>query len=146
MGIVEGERFVIIVDFRQIRVGENLGKKPPFSAHPRLQATALLGPSAVPPFLVFPILGITDARLGLDIIEPSIFHAFTAGPDVFAGHRTGVTADTFIKVQDLADLCANLHAICSPANAPSGNSSSNQSTLDNLRTMTNSSRFDPTVP
>src|SRR5690606_17796510 len=101
------------------------------------------GPAAVPALLVFPVLGKADAGLGLDVVEPGVFDAVAAGPDVLAGNGAGVAPDAFIEVQHHADLSANLHSAASRAGAAG---SSSQSTLSSFLTMTNSSRLEPTVP
>ena len=86
MLVIEGERLVIVVDLGQIGVAEDLGEN--------RQTPALLGddlaiglalPAAAPALLVLPILGIADAWLGLDIVEPGIFHTLAGGPHVLAG-------------------------------------------------------------
>ncbi len=151
MLVVEGEGLVIVVNLGQVGIGEDLGEHTPFGAELWLDlAVRLAMPAAVPAFLVFPVLRVTDAGLGLDIVEPRIFHALAAGPNVLAGDRAGVTADTFVEVQHHRDLGADLHSAaskCLPAifGASSAGSSS-QSTCSILRMMTNSSRLDPTVP
>ena len=145
MLVVEGEGFVIIVDFRQVRIGEDIGKNAPFGAHARLELAVFLAqPAAIPALLVFPFLGISDARLGLDIVEPGIFDAFARGPDILAGHRTGVAPDAFVEVEYHGNLRAYLHDVFSRARAAAG--SSIQSVFACLRMMTNSSRLEPTVP
>ena len=108
--VVEGERLVVIVDLGQVGVGENPHQQLPFRALPWLDvAIALANPAAIPLVLVLPFLGVTDAGLGLDVVEPGVFHARPAGPDVLAGDRTGVTADALVQVQHHADLRAYLH-------------------------------------
>ncbi len=105
MLIVVVERLVVIVDARQMRVGENFAEQHPAAAHARLQfAVDFAHPAALPLLLVFPVVREADARLAFDVVEPGVFHPFAAGPDVFTGHRTGVAADALIKVQHHADL------------------------------------------
>ena len=61
MFVVVGERLIVIVDLRQVRVGENVRQNPQLAALTRLQlavGTAL--PAAVPFFLVFPFFRVTD--------------------------------------------------------------------------------------
>ncbi len=148
MAVVEVERLVVVVDLRQVRIGEDLRQDAPLGAHLRLDAAVgLAHPAAVPLLLVLPLLGITDAGLGLDIVEPGVFDALAVRPDVLAGHRTGVTPDALVEVQHHADLRADLHSAASFAFATDpGCGPSIQSTLSSLRTMTNSSRLEPTVP
>src|SRR5690606_18854455 len=100
-------------------------------------------PTAVPLLLVLPFLGITDAGLGLDVIEPGVFDAFAVGPHVLAGDRAGVAPDALVEVEHHADLSADSH---SAASILSANGRSSQSILSILRTITNSSRLEPTVP
>ena len=112
--IVKIERLVVVVDLRQVRVGEDLGQHSPFGTDLRLHLTVgLSDPAAIPLLLIFPFLGITDTGLGLDIVEPGVFNAFAIGPDVFASYRAGVTPDAFVEVEHHADLRADLHSAAS---------------------------------
>ncbi|KAG1320467.1 hypothetical protein G6F63_014242 [Rhizopus arrhizus] len=105
-------------------------------------------PAALPLVLVFPFLGIADAGLGFHVVEPGIFDTVAAGPDVLAGDRASVAADALVQVQHHRDLCTDLHhttSLLADAEAPAGCSSSHQSILSILRTITNSSRGVPQV-
>ncbi|MNO89224.1 hypothetical protein D3C76_807020 [compost metagenome] len=156
--VVEVERLVVVVDLRQIRVGEDVRQHAELAADARGDgAVAIALPAALPLLLVFPFLRITDARLGFDVVEPGVFHTFAAGPDVLAGDRAGMATDAFVEVQHHADLRTNFHGVspqmswgsgCGRASPPSPpcSGSSSQSTLAILRTTTNSSRLQPTVP
>src|SRR5690606_7889324 len=74
MLVVEGEGLVIIVDFREVGIGENLCQDSPFGADSRFDLAVLLAsPPAVPAILIFPVLRIADAGLGFDIVEPGVF-------------------------------------------------------------------------
>src|SRR6185312_17277665 len=120
-------------------------KNAPFGAHARLELAVFLAqPTAIPALLIFPLFGVSHAGLGLDIVEPGIFDAFARGPDILAGHRTGVAPDAFVEVEHHRQLRTYLHDIFSRARASAG--SSIQSVFACLRIITNSSRFDPTVP
>ena len=106
-----------------------------------------------PPFQRFwfsQSFGIADAGLGLDIVEPGVFHAFAAGPHVLAGDGAGVAADALVEVQHHRDLRADFHSAVSIWRSAGfgllGIRLSSQSTFDILRMMTNSSRLVPTVP
>src|SRR5699024_4046193 len=108
--VVEGEWFVVIVDFRQVGVGEDIGQHGQAPALPGHELAVFLAPpTAFPALLVFPVLGIADAGLGLDVVEPDIFHAFARGPDVLAGHRTGMAADALVEVHHHRDLATYFH-------------------------------------
>ena len=97
MAVVEVERLIVVVDFRQVRVGKDLRQHPPFGAHLGLElAVGFTHPTAIPLLLVFPFLWIADAGLSLDVVEPGVFNALTIGPHVLAGHRTGVATDAFV--------------------------------------------------
>ena len=76
MLVIEIERLVVVVDLRQIRVGEDLRQQAPAATGLELQ-TACGGahPAAIPFLLVFPFLGITDAGLGFDVVEPGVLDA-----------------------------------------------------------------------
>ena len=116
--VVEGEGLVEVVDLRQVGVAEDVGEDAPLGALLRLDVAAgVAHPAAVPALLVLPVLGVTDAGLGLDVVEPGVFDALAAGPDVLAGDRAGVAADALVEVQDLADLRADLH-LESPSSRP----------------------------
>jgi hypothetical protein len=112
--VFEIERLVEVVDLGQIGIGEDIGEQTPLAAGARLDlAVGLAPPSAVPALLIFPVLGVADARLGLDVVEPGVFDALARGPHVLARHRAGVTADALVEIQDLADLRADLHSTTS---------------------------------
>src|SRR5690606_39872482 len=102
-------------------------------------------PATVPLILVLPFLWITDARLGLDVVEPGVLDTVTAGPHILAGDRAGVATDALVQVQDHGYLGADFHYVA-PSTAVSLSSPSSQSTFFILRTITNSSRLLPTVP
>ncbi len=109
--VVEGEGLVVVVDLRQVRVGEDAHQQLPLAALARAdRAVGVADPAAVPLVLVLPFLGVADAGLGLDVVEPGVFDAGAAGPDVLAGHAAGVAADALVQVQHHADLCADFHA------------------------------------
>src|SRR5690606_12763376 len=156
--VFERVRLVEVVDLRQVRVGEDLRQDAPLGALLGLDlAVGLADPAALPAFLVLPILRVTDAGLGLDVVEPDVFHPFAVGPNVLAGDRARVTADALVEVEHHGDLCADFHSAASIFPVPqsavppstfavSSAALSNQFTSLILRTITNSSRFAPTVP
>src|SRR3990167_1643998 len=151
MGVVEGEGLVVVVDLRHVRIGEQAHQQLPLAALARLdRAIAVAMPAAVPLVLVFPFLGVANAGLGFDVVEPGVLHARAAGPDVLAGHRAGVATDALVQVQHHGDLRAYLHAaspsFCTSSARSSPRGVSSQSTLLILRTTTNSSRLVPMVP
>src|SRR5262249_34460009 len=102
--------------------------------------------AAMPALQILPVLRIADTRLGLDIVEPGVLHALARGPNILARHRAGMTPDAFVEVQHHRDLRTYLHDAGSLTVLSAGLEWSSHSTLFSLRTMTNSSRFDPTVP
>src|SRR5262245_26426237 len=145
--VLEVEGLVVVVDLRQVRVGEDVGEHAPLAAE--LGHDLAIGPAppaTLPAVLVLPVLGIADAGLGLDVVEPSVFDALARGPDVLAGDRAGMAADALVEVQHLADLRADLHSAASLYRLFSASGRSFQSTSRILRIMTNSSRLEPTVP
>ncbi len=143
--VIEIERFVVIVDLRQVGIGENLGKDPPAAAGFELQTAAGIShPATVPLLLVFPFLGIADAGFGFDVVEPCVFDTFARGPHVLAGNRAGMATNAFVEVEHHRNLGTYFHR---EASAVAGTGSpSCHSTLSILRTMTNSSRLVPVVP
>src|SRR5690606_1093641 len=158
--VVEVERLVVVVDLRQDGVGEDVGQHAQAAAGLQHQlAGGAAHPAAVPLALVLPFLGIADAGLGLDVVEPGVLDALAAGPHVLAGDRAGVAADALVEVQHHRDLGTDFHRATSAAPAGTGSaaparpapatlelpcSSSSQSTLSILRTITSSSRLVPT--
>src|SRR5699024_4680612 len=144
--IIEVERLVIVVDFRQMRVVEDLGEQAPLAALARRDfAVVTPYPTAFPTILVFPVLGITHARLGFDIIEPHVLRTFARSPHVLAGHRTSMTTNALVQIENLPDLRAYFHRVYSCAWMLSSSPSS-QSTFFILRMTSNSSRLESTVP
>ncbi|OIQ75920.1 hypothetical protein GALL_424050 [mine drainage metagenome] len=112
--VVKGKGLVVVVNLRQVRVGEDFHQQLPLGPLARFDlAIGQSLPAAVPLVLVFPLLGITDAGFGFDVVEPGVFHAGTAGPDIFAGHRAGVATNAFVQVEHHADLGANFHDLLS---------------------------------
>src|SRR5665213_1328238 len=109
-------------------------------------AVLLTLPAALPALLVLPVLGIADARFGLDVVEPSVFHALARGPHLLAGDRAGMAPDTFVEVHHHSDLGADLHDAFSSIARSTGLEWSSQSILLSFLTMTNSSRLEPTGP
>src|SRR3546814_12403885 len=49
VGVLEVERLVVVVDFRQVGIGEDVGEDPPLAAHARLDAVISLPPPAAVP-------------------------------------------------------------------------------------------------
>src|SRR6185437_5770218 len=114
MPVIEGERLVIVVDFRQVGVGEDVGQNAPLAADARLDLAVLAAfPAAVPTILVLPLLWVADAGFSLDVVEPCIFHTLAAGPHVLAGDRAGVATDAFVEVHHHCDLRTDFHDMAS---------------------------------
>jgi hypothetical protein len=111
MGVVIGERLVVIVNFRHIRIGEYIQQFGSAAAGFQFKLAVLQFPAAMPFFLIFPGLGIADAGLGFDVVEPSVFHPLAIGPHVFAGDRAGVATDAFVQIEDKGELCAYFHDV-----------------------------------
>jgi hypothetical protein len=109
VGVIEGERLVVVVDLRHVRVGEDVQQAVQLGAGFQLQLAVLQFPAAAPDLLVFPLLRIADAGLGFDVVEPGVFHALAVGPHVLAGHRTGVATDALVQVEDEGELRSDFH-------------------------------------
>ena len=108
--VVESERLIVVIHLGQVGVGENVRQHPPFATNTRFNPTVVTAhPAALPLGLVLPLFGIADTGLGLDIVEPGVLHTFATGPDIFAGHRTGVATNTLIKIENHAYLGTNFH-------------------------------------
>src|SRR5262245_8910305 len=141
--VLEVEGFVVVVYFGQIGIGEDTPLPSKLGAD---LAVGQAPPATLPAILVFPVLWIADTGLGLDIIEPGVFNAFARRPHILACDRAGMAADTFVEIQDFADLRADLHSAASLYKLFSASGLSFQSTSRILRMITNSSRLEPTVP
>lgn len=75
MLVIEGKGFVIVVNLRQVRVGEDFGEDRQASPLFGCDLAVLLSlPTTLPALLVLPVFGIADAGFGLDVVEPSVFH------------------------------------------------------------------------
>src|SRR5208282_5244870 len=62
MRVIEGEGFVVVVDLRQVGIGEDLRQHAPLGADARFDpAVAAARPTTLPALLVLPVLGIADA-------------------------------------------------------------------------------------
>ena len=145
--VVEIKGFVVVVDLRQVGVGEDLRQQAQAAAGlQRDLAVAAAHPAAVPLLLVLPFLRVADAGLGLDVVEPGVLDALAAGPDVLAGDGAGVATDAFVEVEHHRDLGTDFHHTTSFFAATGTGSPSCHSTLSILRTTTSSSRLVPTVP
>ncbi len=131
--VVEGERLVVVVQRGQVGVEEDVEEALRAGAALQLQAPlAAQLPAAVPGVLVLPALGVADAGLGLDVVEPHVLGAVAVGPDVLAGDAAGVAADALVEVHDHADLGSDAHQYA---------------TSDWRRRMTvSSSRWEPVGP
>src|SRR5262249_44469823 len=144
--VLEVERLVIVVDLGHVGIGENFGKQGPLATEPGLDlAVVFPAPAAIPALLVLPVLRVADAGLGLHVVEPGVFNAFTRGPDVLTGNRASVAADAFVEIEYLADLRADLHSAASLYWLFSARDLSFQSTSHILAIRPNQSRFEPKV-
>src|SRR6185312_11675149 len=102
-----------------VGIGEDVGEDRPFAALPGHDlAVALALPAALPALLILPVLGIADAGLGFDIVEPRVFHPLTRRPHVLAGDGAGMAADTLVEVQHHGDLGADFHSVLLLLNRP----------------------------
>ncbi len=145
--VIEGKRIVVVVDLGKVGIGEDAGQDAPARALARLDpAVGLASPAAFPLLLILPLLRITNAGLGLDVVEPHVLHALARGPHVLAGHRAGVTTDALVEVHHHRDLRAYLHDDISSPAATGPDSSTVQGTRSSRRTSTISSRLEPIVP
>src|SRR5690606_41057894 len=97
---------VVVFHIRKVRIDEVIGENPPAAAlRGRDLAARRALPATLPFLLVLPLLRVADTGLGFDIVEPGVFNALARGPDILAGDRAGMAADTFIEVQHHRDLC-----------------------------------------
>ncbi|MNE42491.1 hypothetical protein D3C80_1366170 [compost metagenome] len=84
--VVKIKGFVVIIDARHMRVGEDFTQQQRTVTHTRLQfAVDFADPAALPFFLVFPVGREACTRFGLNVVEPGVLRPFAAGPDVFTG-------------------------------------------------------------
>ncbi len=107
MQIVVGEGIditiaVVILHFRRVGIEEEIGQHVALVAIAKLQFIADPLPAALPQVLVFPLLRITDAWLGLDIVPPHVFGALAVRPYILAGDRAGVAANALLQIESHA--------------------------------------------
>ena len=97
--VVVGPGFVVVLQFGQDGVAEDGEQFPPPSATFEFQIAAAVQFPAAPPFLLV-LVGawITLSGSGFHIVEPDVFDSGAIGPRLFARHRTGMAADTFIEI------------------------------------------------
>src|SRR5690554_1972339 len=108
--VVVVKRFVVVINFRQVRVGEDVRQYPELATDAGADlAGAVAHPAALPFVLVLPLFRVANTGLGFDVVEPGVFHAFTACPYVFAGDGTGVATNALVQVQHHADLGTDFH-------------------------------------
>src|SRR5215207_527151 len=108
--VVIGERLVVVVDRRQVGVGEDRQQLLDLSAGLQPQpAFSVELPAAVPARLVGPLARIALSRVGFDVVEPDVLGAWPVGPDLLAGDRAGVAADALVEVHDHRDLRLDAH-------------------------------------
>ena len=131
--VVVGERLVVVVDRRQVGVGEDRQQLLDLAAGLQPQpALAVELPAAVPARLVGPLARIALARAGLDVVEPDVLGAGPVGPHLLAGHRAGVAADALVEVHHHRDLRLDVHQY--------------STSWLRLRTIVIESRLDPVGP
>jgi hypothetical protein len=104
MQVIEGEGInvpvsVVIRHLRCVGIEKEIGEHVAPTAIAKFQFIADPFPSSLPQILVFPLLRVTDARLGLHIVPPHVFGAFPIRPYVLAGNRAGVAADTLLEIE-----------------------------------------------
>ena len=114
------EWLIVIIDDRQARVMKNISEALQLAGTLELDgvlgyvaaaaavaiATAALRsigsaitlflPATLLDILVFPLARVTGTGLGLDIVPPLILSSLAVGPDVLAGNRASVAANTFV--------------------------------------------------
>ena len=108
--VVVGPRLVVVVELRQVRVGEQRGELTQRAAGLQAQAAAAVQlPAALPLLLVLPRLRVADAGLGLDVVEPHVLRALAIRPHGLAGDRAGVAPDALVEVHHHPDLGHDAH-------------------------------------
>ena len=111
--VAEGERLVVIFQVGQRRVEKQVEQPFDFRVQAQPQIPIFQFPSTVVMLLVLPLRGIAGAGPGLDVVPPHIFCPLAVGPQVLAGHGTGMAADAFIQVKEHAHVCAYVHSLFS---------------------------------
>ena len=118
MLVVVIERLVVVIQRRYVRVGEDFRQHADAVAHARLQlAVDFTYPAALPFFLIFPGVRIPDAGLAFHVIEPGVFHTFTAGPDVLQVTEQ-VWQPMHLSRFSTMPTCERIFICCSPADCP----------------------------
>jgi len=96
--------FVVIIDDRQVWVMEDIAEALDLACALQFDRIAVLFPAALIDILVFPLRRITGTGFGLDVVPPLVLDALAIGPDILAGDRASVTANTFIQMKNHRDL------------------------------------------
>ena len=100
-GEIKGEGLVIVLDLRQIGIGEQLRHHSRAVAKAQFRAAVLApDPSATIFLLILPCFRITGAGLRLHIIPPCIFHPPARCPDILACHRACMASYALVQVED----------------------------------------------
>ena len=108
--VVVGPRLVVVVDARQLGVGEDPRQlaQPTAVAQPQ-PAFAVADPPPVPPLLVLVGTRIALPGPGFDVVEPHVLGAGAVGPGLLAGHRAGVAPDALVEVHHHRHLGHDFH-------------------------------------
>ena len=100
-GEIEGEGLVIVLDLRQIGIGEQLQHNLRTVAKAQFRAAVLASDPSTPIFLlILPGFRITGAGFRLHIVPPCIFHSLARCPDILACHRTCMASYALVQVED----------------------------------------------
>ncbi len=78
--VVEGERFVVIINLRHHRVGEILVITPILLPRRGRILPLTRGPSRLATLLDLPSFSDNQCRFGFDVVKPCVLHAFASGP------------------------------------------------------------------
>ncbi|MEE1540799.1 MAG: hypothetical protein V1243_06870, partial [Arenicellales bacterium] len=84
---------------RRVGIEKEIGQHVGLAAIAKFQFVAFPLPSAFPQILIFPLLRVADAWLGLYIVPPHVFGTFPVGPYILAGNRACIAANTFLQVE-----------------------------------------------
>src|SRR3546814_7584708 len=107
-GVVVGPRLVVIVDRRQLGIGEDGGELlQPAAALQRESATAVEFPAALPLLLILVSPGVALAGPRLHIVEPDVLGAGAVGPRLLA--RDGARSEE--HTSELQSLMRNSYAV-----------------------------------
>ena len=107
--VAECERFVVVVQFGQGRVVEQIGKSLGPAVKLQLDPNPVFLPAAAIVFLILPPGWIAGTRSGFDVVPPHVLGALAVGPQVLARDAARMAADALVEVEQHAHMGSDIH-------------------------------------